>query len=375
MAPITSDDVKLTLAGMKDGAPGPDGRRLKDLKNIPIQELVAHYNLWLLAGYQPEALRRGETVLLPKEPGTKKPEKHRPITMSDLVIRCFHRILAKRMENLLPFNSRKKAFMAADGVAESVCFLSSVINQHKADLQPVNIAFVDVTKAFDPVSHHSLLITAERLGFPPPFLTYVNSLYRGAQTVLRICPERSSSIKVGCGVVRQGDPLSPHLFNAVIDWAIDGRDPELGVLVGNRRVNCGAFADDITLIARSPAGLQCLFDDLSEEFRLSGLELSAGLTGKSACLRIDVDGKAKRWIANPNPFLRQKGKPGDARLIPSISIDEVQNYLKVPFSPVGARADVATKHKDGLSDLSSVPLKPQQRMYCLNHHLIPVFYH
>lgn len=161
MAPITSDDVKRTLAGMKDGAPGPDGRRLKDLKNIPIQELVAHYNLWLLAGYQPEALRRGETVLLPKEPGTKKPEKHRPITMSDLVIRCFHRILAKRMKNLLPFNSRKKAFMAADGVAESVRFLSSVINQHKADLQPVNIAFVDVTKAFDPVSHHSLLIAAE----------------------------------------------------------------------------------------------------------------------------------------------------------------------------------------------------------------------
>ena len=42
---------------------------------------------------------------------------------------------------------------------------------------------------------------------------------------------------------------------------------------------------------------------------------------------------------------------------------------------MGARADVATKHKDGLSDLSSAPLKPQQRMYCLNHHLIPVFYH
>lgn len=181
MAPITSDDVKRTLAGMKDGAPSPDGRRPKDLKNIPIQELVAHYNLWLLAGYQPEALRRRETVLLPKEPGNKKPE----------VIRCFHRILAKRMENLLPFNSGQKAFMATDGVAESVWFLSSVINQHKADLQPINIAFVDVTKAFDSVSHNSLLIAAERLGVPPPFLTFLSSLYGGAQTVLRIGPQRS----------------------------------------------------------------------------------------------------------------------------------------------------------------------------------------
>lgn len=81
--------------------------------------------------------------------------------------------------------------MAADGVAESVWFLSSVINQHKADLQPINIEFVDVTKAFDSVSHHSLLIAAERSGVPPPLLTYLSSLYGGAQTVLRIGPERS----------------------------------------------------------------------------------------------------------------------------------------------------------------------------------------
>ena len=81
--------------------------------------------------------------------------------------------------------------MATDGVAESVWFLWSVINQHKADLQPINIAFVDVTKAFDSVSHHSLLIAAERLEVPPPFLTYLSSLYGGAQTVLRMGPQRN----------------------------------------------------------------------------------------------------------------------------------------------------------------------------------------
>lgn len=84
--------------------------------------------------------------------------------------------------------------------------------------------------------------------------------------------------------VRQSDPLSPHLFNVVIDWAIAGLDLELGVLVGNHRVNCGAFADDIALIAGSPTSLQSLFDDLLDEFRLSGLELSVGLSGRSASL-------------------------------------------------------------------------------------------
>ena len=132
-------------------------------------------------------------------------------------------------------------------------------------LQPVNVAFVDVTKAFDPVSDHSLLIAAARLGVPPPFLTYLSSLYGGAQTVLGIGPERSSPSNVVCGV-RHGDPLSPHLFNALIDWVIDDLEPELGVLVGELRVDCGAFANHVVLFASSPAGFHwgSLFDDLSE---------------------------------------------------------------------------------------------------------------
>ena len=93
--------------------------------------------------------------------------------------------------------------------------------------------------------------------------------------------------------MRQGDPLSVHLFNAIIDWALVCLDPELGVMVGEVRVNAGAFADDIALIAGTSRSLQSLLDDLAAEFRLSGLKVSAGLDGKAASLRIDVDGKRK----------------------------------------------------------------------------------
>ena len=34
MAPITAEDVERSLKGMKDGAPGPDGRKLKDVRAI-----------------------------------------------------------------------------------------------------------------------------------------------------------------------------------------------------------------------------------------------------------------------------------------------------------------------------------------------------
>ena len=82
------------LKKMKDGTPGPDGRKLSDVKAILADELAGHFNLWLLAGCLPRRLCRGQTVLLPKCVEAEDPAKYRPITMSDIVVRCFHRILA-----------------------------------------------------------------------------------------------------------------------------------------------------------------------------------------------------------------------------------------------------------------------------------------
>ena len=91
--PITSEDVVRVLKKMKDGAPGPDGRKLSDVKAILADELAGHFSLWLLAGCLPGRLCRGQTVLLPKCAEAEDPAKYRPITMSDIVVRCFHRIL------------------------------------------------------------------------------------------------------------------------------------------------------------------------------------------------------------------------------------------------------------------------------------------
>ena len=52
---ISSDEVAKALPRMKDGAPGSDGRKLKNVKAFPPDQLAAHFNLWLLAGYLPSA--------------------------------------------------------------------------------------------------------------------------------------------------------------------------------------------------------------------------------------------------------------------------------------------------------------------------------
>ena len=357
------------LKKMKDGALGRDGRRLSDVKAISADELAGHFNLWLLAGCLPGRLRRGPTVLLPKCAEAEDPAKYRPKTMSDIVVRCFHGILAQRMEIHLPFSTRQKAFRPGDGVADSVWFIQAVIKHHQDSLRPLSVAFVDVKKAFDSVSHQSILVAAARLEVPPPFLRYIRELYSNAVTTLRIGPDVSAPIRLGRGV-RQGNPFSVHLFNAVIDMCLAGLDPSLGCEVGDLRVNHGAFADDIALFAATPRELQALASELESQLAMRGLSITSGPHGKSASMHLNIDGKAKKWVINPLPYLRVAGG-----IVPAVSVCQVYRYLGVDVSPCRTRANVASMLRDGLVSISSAPLKPQQRLYIATYHLLPKCHH
>ena len=97
-------------------------------------------------------------------------------------------------------------------------------------------------------------------------LGYLGELYGDAWSCLRIDPDRSAPIQLSQGF-RQGNPLSVHLFNASIDWALDWLDPQLGVMVGEVRINGRAFADNIALNAKTSGSLQFLLNNFAAEFR------------------------------------------------------------------------------------------------------------
>ena len=92
-------------------------------------------------------------------------------------------------------------------------------------------------------------------------------------------------------------------------------------------MNHGTFADNIALIACSASGLQVLVDDLDRHLQLCGAEISTGLNGKSASLRIDTSGREK-WTVFPHPYLRIWEE-----FIPTLSISQVYKYLGVNISP------------------------------------------
>ena len=192
-------------------APGPDMVKVSELRKADRSHLLALFNLWLLSGELPKPFRLGRTTLIPKTTHPSGAGEFRPITVLSVLVRFFHRIIAKRLFSKSPLDVRQKAFLPLDGCAESIALLDGCIAHSTKTLKPLYLATLDVAKAFDSVSHATVLRAAERLGVPRHLLTYIASCYSEAKTDVaggRVCVNRG---------VRQGDPLSPWLFNAVLD--------------------------------------------------------------------------------------------------------------------------------------------------------------
>lgn len=373
VAPVTLEEGARVLKATKKSAPGPDGLRLKDLKRMPLEELTGHANAWLLAGYQPAALRAGVTILIPKVANPGDPGQHRPITMSSLVARWFHKVLAKRLETL-PFNARQRGFRAGDGLLDNTRLLRSAIKNRQSRCLPTHLVFVDVQKAFDSVSHQTLQLAAMRIGVPPPLLQYIESFYNDSTTVLRVGRAESQPIKVKQGV-KQGDPMSGYLFLAVIDWAMDSCDPAYGISLDGSantdlRLNCMAFADDVVLWAETACGLQTLLDQFAGNLGLGGLKISVGPTGKSASLHLVVDRKRKAWYVDARQRLSLYEKD-----VPAMGASDAYKYLGIRVHAKGSKLDAYEKLESMLSELTSAPLKPQQRLFLLRVNVLPKFQH
>ena len=115
--------------------------------------------------------------------------------------------------------------------------------------------------------------------------------------------ELSRDIRVGRGV-RQGDPISPMLFNAVIDMVVSDIDRSIGVTGGDKSaVKCNyiAFADDLLLLSSTDVGMKVMLQQLGISMAKVGLTMNPA---KCASIRTEVITRKRQWIVNPEPYLK-----------------------------------------------------------------------
>eukprot|EP00973_Karenia_brevis_P094152 12421040-Karenia_brevis.AAC.1 len=143
---------------------------------------------------------------------------------------------------------------ACDDNLLAIALLSEKMKEYQ---RPLTVVAVDFQKAFDTVEHFSLWEALAEQQVPKTYIEVLIKLYED-QTCQVIADRASKVIRVERGT-KQGDPLSPPLFNAVLEKAMlqvkrVWLERGLGLrLEQNKYLTNLRFADDILLVATSIA--------------------------------------------------------------------------------------------------------------------------
>ena len=78
------------------------------------------------------------------------------------------------------------------------------------------IISLDAEKAFDKIHHPFMIKVLERSGIQGPYLNMIKAIQPKAVANIKVNSERLEAISLKSGT-RQGYPLSPYLFNIVLE--------------------------------------------------------------------------------------------------------------------------------------------------------------
>lgn len=363
-APITIEEIHSNFPA--DGtAVGPDGVHVGKLRALPRVVLCKILNLFILAGRVPSFLTSSKTIFLPKSETSNSPSQLRPISMASTICRLYHKILANRTQQYNNYPNQY-GFRNFDGVASVLYQIDFLLKHARTYKKGMNllVSFLDLSKAFDSITHEGLWRALSDKGLPASFISYLKHFYSHARTALLWRGHLLSWIHPSRGV-RQGDPLSPVLFNIVMEAILQNLNPFVGLEVDEEcpPISHLAYADDVVLVASSPHGLQeniNLFVQSAERF---GLQLNIS---KSKVLFSKWHGKSQKSFPE-RTSISIKGE-----LLKCLGAGETIDYMGMKINHMGIlRPDLRNILDGYFRKVLLSPTKPQQKLWILKQFILP----
>ena len=233
-------------------APGADGITngvLHQTLDILLPSLHRLFNACLQQGYCPRHFKDTVTVVL-RKPGKDdytQPKAYRPIALLNTLGKALEAIIAHRLayladtHHLLP--SRHTGGRKLASTEHAMHFLLQRIHQAWSEGKVASLLLLDVSGAYDNVSHERLLHNLRKRRVSREIVAWTESFLEDRSTTIKLQEYTAPSMPIQTGIP-QGSPYSPILYlfyNADLIEACKTPDTEA---VG--------YIDDVSILAVGP---------------------------------------------------------------------------------------------------------------------------
>ena len=197
--------------------PGTDGLSVEFLKYFWPElknTIVDSFNYAFHKGSRSISQRRGIISLIPKKNKDKTIlENLRPISLLNVDYKILTKVLAKRLEKVLPklMNADQTGYVKGRYFGENIRLIQDFMFYTYKENLPGMAIFLDFRKAFDTIEWHCLEKVLTHFNFGPNFLQRFKTLHANISSCVLNIGHSSCFFPINRGV-RQGCPLSGLLF-------------------------------------------------------------------------------------------------------------------------------------------------------------------
>lgn len=245
------EEMEFAIKRLKNGkSPGSDGIACEFIKKGG-HELKTEIHTLIVKCWRQEKIPNQwkEALIIPLHKKNDKTDcnNYRGISLLNTCYKILSLLILKRIETYTTgrIGEYQAGFRPNRSTVDQIFTLSQILEKRIERNIPTHILFIDFKKSYDCLSRNSIWNAMQEIGVPKKLIRMTKECTNNSRNKVRVMGEESESFGVESGV-KQGDGLSPLLFNITLEKVIkdlwkDNRLP----------AKLLAYADDIALFGNN----------------------------------------------------------------------------------------------------------------------------